>query len=210
VGFWGTYIVARAGRPLTGLPALRPSAARANWQWQGPDGWQAVQVDRGPASWDSPDLPHAWDGLLRGLAKQAGNPVLAAVIKHSGGAQLLGCSPVAGRWGGWLMADGITWRSLPDDNPYECWDENGNQHVEDDADYERRHQEALDRLYAAAGPPGSAAAPSAVAWAREAGLNPDPAAVAAALDAEGVFPEDILFQLLAALGIPDPPTEDDF
>jgi hypothetical protein len=72
-----------------------------------------------------------------------------------------------------------------------------------------RRQAALDRVYAEAGPPGSVA-PSAVGWAREAGLEPDPAAVAAALDAEGVFAEDVLFQLLAALGVLDLPTGDGF
>lgn len=117
MGFWGTYIVARANQPLTGLPALRQSAANAGWHWQGPDRWRAVQVDRGPDDWDSPTLPHAWDGLLTGLMQQAGHPVLAVVIKHSEGAQLLGRSPVAGRWGGWLMADDITWRCLPADGP---------------------------------------------------------------------------------------------
>jgi hypothetical protein len=108
------------------------------------------------------------------------------------------------------MADGTAWRSLPDDGPFHYWDEDGNPHVEDDTAHGRRRREALHRLYATAGPPGSQAAPSALAWAREAGLDPDPAAVAAALDAAAVFVEDVLFQLLAALGLPDPPTEDDF
>lgn len=40
--------------------------------------------------------------------------------------------------------------------------------------------------------------------------QPDPAAVAAALDSDSVFPEDVFLQLLTALGIPAPPTEDDF
>jgi len=208
MGFSGTFITTRADRPLTSLPALRPSAAKASWHWQGPDGWQVVQVDRGPAGWDSPDLPVAWDGLVRGLVEQAGHPVLAAVIKDSDGAQLLGRSPQAGRWGGWLKPDRITWRSLPDDGPRPYWDENGSQHSEDGATWERRHQEALDRLYAQAGPPRSAAAPQAIAWAREAGLTPDPAATAAAMDADSAFAEDALFQLLAALGIPSLPAWD--
>jgi hypothetical protein len=133
----------------------------------------------GPDGWDSPDLARAWDGLLRGLTEQAGSPVLAAVIHHSEGAQLLGHSPVGGRWGGWLLADRIAWRSLPPDSPSQYWDEHGNRHTEDDAVYERRQQEALDRIYATAGPPGSQAASSVVAWAKEAGLDPDPAAAAA-------------------------------
>jgi len=112
--------------------------------------------------------------------------------------------------GGWIRAEGVAWRSLPGDGPFECWDEEGNQHFEDAAACERRHRDALDRLYAAAGPPGSAAASAAVTWAREADLQPDPAAVAAALDSDSVFPEDVFLQLLTALGIPAPPTEDYF
>lgn len=163
-------------------------------------------MDRGPDGWDSPDLAHAWDGLLRGLAKQAGSLVLAAVIHHSEGAQLLGHSPTAGRWGGWLHADQVTWHCLPPDSPSQYWDEHGNRHTEDETLYEQRQQETLDRLYATAGPPGSAAAPSAVTWAREAGLDPDATAVAAVLDGKASFAEDSFFQLLTALGLPDLPT----
>lgn len=209
MGFWGTYILARADAPLTELPSLRRSAARVSWHWHGRDGWQAIQVDRGPDGWDSPDVARAWDGLLRGLTEQAGNPVLAAVIQHSEGAQLLGHSPVTGRWGGWLLADHVAWRCLPPDKPAQYWDEHGNRHTEDDTVYKLRQRKALDRLYATAGPPGSQAAPSVVAWAREAGLDPDPAAVAAILDITGTYAEDALFKFLAALGLPDPPTEDD-
>jgi hypothetical protein len=79
MGFWGSFIVARADQALTSLPALRPLEGKASWHWQGPGGWQAVQIDRGPAGWSSPDLARAWDGLLRVLARQAGHPVLTAV-----------------------------------------------------------------------------------------------------------------------------------
>lgn len=164
-----------------------------------------MQIDRGPFGWDSPDLPAAWDGLLHGLVRQAGHPVLAAAVEHSEGARLLGRSPRAGRWSGWLKADGITWRSLPAGGPKRYMDEGGSRQPEDDPAWNRRHQEALDRLYASAGAPGSAAAPQAVAWAREAGLTPDPDAVAAALDADSAFVEAVIFRLLAALGVPDPP-----
>jgi hypothetical protein len=73
---------------------------------------------------------------------------------------------------------------------------------EDDEDYQRRHQAALDRMHAV-GPPAPGAAPLAVAWASEAGLQPDPVAVEAALAAGDVFCEDVFFGLLAALGVPD-------
>jgi len=120
----------------------------------------------------------------------------------------VGLAGPACRWGGWLKPDRITWRSLPDDGPRPYRDENGSQHSEDGATWEQRHRKALDRLYAHAGPPGSAAAPQAIAWAREAGLTPDPDAAAAAMDADSAFAEDALFQLLAALGIPSPPVWD--
>ncbi|MEX5637009.1 hypothetical protein [Parafrankia sp. FMc2] len=205
MGFWGTYVVGRASRPLTELPALRPSAAKASWHWHGKGGWQVVQIEHGPDGWNSPDLPRAWDGLLQGLTRQSGHPVLAAVIKHSEGAQLLGHSSRTGRWGGWIMAENITWRLLPEDGPRQHWDENGIRHTESTADYRRRERLALDHLYATAGPPGARSAPSAVAWATEAGLIPDPAAVAAALDTAADFAEEALFTFLTALGLPDAP-----
>ena len=39
-----------------------------------------------------------------------------------------------------------SWRALPEDGPFEYWDEVGNQHLEDDAACQRRHGEALGRL----------------------------------------------------------------
>ena len=60
VGFSGSFIVVRADRPLTDLPALRPLEGEASWHWQGPGGWQAAQIDRGPAGWHSRDLASAY------------------------------------------------------------------------------------------------------------------------------------------------------
>jgi hypothetical protein len=53
------------------------------------------------------------------------------------------------------------------------------------------------------GPAAPGAAPLAVTWAAEAGLQPNPAAVAAALEAGTVFCSEAFFDLLSALGIPD-------
>jgi hypothetical protein len=57
-------------------------------------------VHRGPDGWESSDLPARWEATLTALMEQAGHPVLAAAIMDSDGAQLIGYSPVAGRWGG--------------------------------------------------------------------------------------------------------------
>lgn len=205
MGFWGTYIAARADQPLPELPALRSAAESVIWHGQGTDGWQVVRVRRGPDGWSSSELPGQWEVTLTSLMAQAGHPVLAAVVLDSDGAQLIGYSPVAGRWGGWLMLDRIIGHIVPDAWPMiVSWDEVNEQprfKAEDDADYQRRYQAARDRMHAV-GPPAPVATPLAVTWAAEAGLQPDPAEVQAALEAADVFCEDVFFALLAALGIP--------
>lgn len=206
MGFWGTYIVTRADLPLPELPALRPSADSIWWHGRGRGGWQAVQVHRGPDGWSSAELPAPWEATLRALMEQAGHPVLAAVILDSDGARLTGYSPMAGRWGGWLMLERIIGHIVPDAWPrIVAWDdERGPLEFEskDDEDYQRRHQAAVDKMHAVA-PPAPIAAPLAVTWAHEAGLQPDQVAVEAALEANDAFCEDVFFGLLAAFGIPD-------
>ena len=211
MGFWGTYIVASADQPLPELPALRPSAEQVTWHGRGPGGWQAVQVHRGPDGWASADLPARWEATLTALMQQTGRPVMAAAVLDSDGAQLIGYSPVAGRWGGWLMLDRIIGHIIPDAWPMiVSWDEDTGQprlEATDDEDYRRRLQAALDRMHAV-GPPASGAAPLAVTWASEAGLKPDPAAIQAALEATDIFCENVLFALVSALGVPELTSED--
>ena len=203
MGFWGTYIVARAANPLTGLAALRPSVSNISWHGRGADGWQAVRVHRGPDGWASSDLPAAWEATLRALMEQAGHPVLAAVVLDSDGAQLIGYSPREGRWGGWLMLDRIIGHIDSGGWRYTYWDDNDEPYDEDDQTYLPRHRAVVNRLSTAAGPPGRAAAPAAVAWATAAGLKPEATAVASILDDRDVFCEDLFFTLLTALGVPD-------
>lgn len=207
MGFWGTCIVTRADLPLPGLPALRPSAASVMWHGRGTGGWQAVQVHRGPDGWSSAELPARWEATLTALMDQAGHPVLAGVIMDSDGAQLIGYSPVAGRWGGWLMLERIIGHIVPDAWPrIVAWDDERGRplafEAEDDEDYQWRHQAALERMHAV-GPPAPDAAPLAVTWAAEAGLQPDQGAVQAALQASDAFCEDVFFGLLAAFGVPE-------
>jgi hypothetical protein len=205
MGFWGTYIVTRAAQPLTGLPALQAAAEDICWHGRGDGGWQAVQVHRGPAGWESADLPAAWEETLRALMKQSGGPVLAAVVLDSDGAQLIGYSPRQGRWGGWLALDAIIGHIDPDGWPGLDWvDDEEEPRREDDETYLPRYRAVVGRLSAAAGPPGEAAVPGLLGWAAEAGLEPDTAGVSAALDGHReIFAEDLFFALLAALGVPE-------
>ena len=51
-GLWGTFIVARCDRALMDLDPLKTAAGDAVWQRRGEDGWQVVQIRRGPEGWD--------------------------------------------------------------------------------------------------------------------------------------------------------------
>lgn len=201
MGYWGTFIVARSGRPLMELEGLKASADLVSWQRTGGDGWQVVQIHRGPNGWDSQGLPADWERLLVSIMEQTGNPVLAAVVLDSDGAQLIGYSPNAGRWGGWLMLERIIMHLDAAALPYVYEDENGEIQVDEGEDYQRQLRKIRDRLYRV-GPPGHLAAPLAVAWAIEAGYSPAAAAVEAVLNGGEVFAEDLLFQLLDVLGLP--------
>jgi hypothetical protein len=200
VGYWGTFILARSGRPVTELDGLKAAADRVVWQRSGGDGWQVVQIHRGPDGYDSERLPADWERLLVSVMEQTGHPVLAAVVLDSSGAQLIGYSPNAGRWGGWLMLERIIPYLNPAAVPYAYEDENGEMQVDEGEDYQRQLREVRDRLYQV-GPPGHLAAPLAVRWANEAGYRPAVAAVEAVLNGYEAFAEDLFFELLDALGL---------
>lgn len=201
MGFWGTFIVARSDRPVTELEGLKAAADQVAWQRTGGDGWQVVQVHRGPNGYDSQTLPAGWERLLVSVMEQTGHPVLAAVVLDSDGAQLIGYSPNAGRWGGWLMLDRIITHLDSTAWPDAYEDENGELQFDEGEDYQRRLREARERLSEVGGP-GHVAAPLAVQWAIEAGYAPAAAAVEAVLDGGAVFAEDLFFQLLDVLGCP--------
>jgi hypothetical protein len=213
MGFWGTFIVTRADRPLAELPALLPSAEMIDWRGRGSDGWQAVRVHRGPEGWDRSDLPSAWEDTLRAVMGQSGHPVIAATILDSDCGQVIGYSPTAGRWGGWLrlkMAlEYIDHTVCDGDEGSIWWDEDGRIHAIDEEltderreRYQLRYDAALAR-FLTIGPDAEGATPLAVTWALEAGLRPDAAAVLAALGGKETFAEQQFDNLLTALGIPD-------
>jgi hypothetical protein len=201
MGFWGTFIVARSDRPVMELEGLKASADQALWQRTGADGWQLVKFHRGPDGWDEAAVPAGWERLLIAVMEQTGHPVLAAVVLASDGAELIGYSPNAGRWGGWLMLERIVAHIDPNAGPYVYEDENGQFQTDEGEDYQRRLREALDRIYKVV-PPGHIAAPLAVRWANEAGLTPTSSAVKAVLNGDELFAEDLFFQLLDVLGLP--------
>jgi hypothetical protein len=213
MGFWGTFIVTRADQPLTEFAALVPSADKIGWHGRGQDRWQAVQISNGPEGWASSDLPAAWEGTLRALMEQSGHAVVATTILDSDCGQLIGYSPKAGRWGGWLrLKTALSYidRSVNQgDEGTIWWDQDGQIQAMDEEltdekrqRYQRRYDAALARLLAI-GPDAVGAAPLAITWAREAGLQPDPGAVLATLEREQAFAEVQFFHLLTALGLPE-------
>jgi hypothetical protein len=202
VGFWGSFLVARSDRPLPALGGVRDLADRILWHGTGRDGWQVVQLHRAPESWRPPMTgADGREHLLESVLAQTGQPVLAAVVLASDGAQLIGYSPRGGRWSGWLKLE-----VLVDylGSPYtDHLDVDDDEELPEDLDefWRSRYREACRPLYALA-PPGTLAAPRAVAWAVEAGYAPSVAAVRAVLDGGEAFAEDQFFTLLAALGLP--------
>lgn len=229
MGFSGTYIVTRADQPITELPVLVPSANKVGWEgvidWhgRGAGGWQAVQIRYGPEGWqEGPEPGAGWEGTLRALMEQSGHPVIATTILDSDCGQLIGYSPEAGRWSSWLHLhtalgywddtvsrgdEGTIWWDKDGGMQVVDWDEDGEMHVveltgEKRERYTRRRDAALAR-FLAFGADAEGAAPLAVAWAREAGLQPDPAAVLPTLKGKEIFAEETFFTLLTALGVPD-------
>lgn len=202
MGFWGTILVACGDRPLPELDGVRDLAGHIDWYGRGQDGWQAVQLHRAPEGW-SPPMTGEDDreDLLRSLLAQTGRPVLAAVVLASDGAQLIGYSPRAGRWSGWLTLEVLVdYLGSPYSDPLNDYDE---EDLPEDLDtfWQDRYREACRPLYALV-PPADVAAPHAVTWAVEAGYAPSVEEVRAVLDGGAVFAEEHVFKLLAALGLP--------
>ncbi|GLI02882.1 hypothetical protein Pa4123_81600 [Phytohabitans aurantiacus] len=202
MGFWGTFVVARDARPLPTLAGVRELADHIVWHGAGQDGWQAVQLHRAPDDWRPPmTAEDGRESLLESLVEQTGQPVLAAVVLDSDGAQLIGYSPRAGRWSSWLSLEAIV--DYLDSQYSDRLDVDDDEELPEDLDefWKNRYREACRPLYELA-PPSDIAAPHAVAWAAEAGYAPSVAAVEAALGGGAVLVEDQFFTLLAALGLP--------
>jgi hypothetical protein len=180
----------------------RDLADHIGWHGTGEDGWQAVQIHHAPEGWRPPMTgADGREQLLESLLEQTGQPVLAAIVLASDGAQLIGYSQRAGRWSGWLKLEVLV--DYLDSQYTECLYGDDDEELPADLDefWKNRYRDACGPLYALA-PPPSIAAPRAVAWAVEAGCAPSVEAVEAVLDGCEAFVEDQFFKLLAALGLP--------
>jgi hypothetical protein len=202
MGFSGTILVARSDRPLTDLDGVRDLADHVVWHGTDRDGWQALHLHHAPEGWRPPMTgADGREHLLESMLAQTGQPVLAAIVLASDGAQLIGYSPRAGRWSGWLSLEALV--DYLDEQYRECLDVDDDEELPEDLDefWRGRYREACRPLYALV-PPASIAAPRAVAWAVEAGFAPSVEAVEAVLDGGEVFAEGHVLKLLAALGLP--------
>jgi hypothetical protein len=153
MGFSGSFIVARAGRPVTELVALRSSPCIAVW-WARDDGWQILQALPG----GDPDAS---------IVGETAAPVLVCHVVDSDFVTVQAASP-----------GGLSWQATL--SPVMARDYGFPEEWIGDPD------EVTEQ---------------AVAWAREAGLDPTSAEVRAALVAEcDPLAEDLVFQLAHALG----------
>lgn len=153
MGFWGSFIVARADLPVTELMALRSTGCVAVW-WARDDRWQILQAHPG----GDPDSS---------IVGETAAPVLVCHVVDSDFVTVQAASPGGRSWQCALSPAKARDYGFP-----EAW----------------------------IGDPDEVAA-QAMAWAREAGLDPDPAEVRAALVAEcDPQAEDLVFQLARALG----------
>jgi hypothetical protein len=193
MGFWGALVVHR-GEPL--LAELLPDVAEfsdAELCYDGVSGgWQVTRVFTGSAR-----LPV--DVLTR-LRATTGAPVLAAEIIDSDAAFVSALGSRTPGWRAWLQVDRAIGFLLPPPAPFA---EDGTFLGDDwrDPEYERRADDLRAQILADV-PGGSLAATAAVAWAGEAGLEPESVdVIAATLDGDAGLVEDRFFALLGQLGI---------
>lgn len=192
MGFWGTLAIVRSDLSALELDAVRAWSRFPDGRRMA-DGWQLVGFRH--------DGRNGWESLLPALMEETGHPAIGAFVLDGDGAHVVGVGPRTGRWSTWLEIEGVLSHLVV---PPVRVDENDVTTVdEDDPDYLRERSEMrvwLDAL----GSSAARAAPRAVAWAREAGLDPDPATVEAAMSRRGGFAEEIFFALLKTLGVPWP------
>lgn len=196
MGYWGTLVAVRSdGRDL---PALtdRNAEVREHDSARRGDGWRVYSLP------DNAIFGGA-DSVLARLVKESEAPVLAAYVADSDYGQLVGLSPVHGRWETWLDAktaflferDYLVMKGMSK------------------ADANRQAQQTI----AGFGLPPNEAAKRATQWAREAGYRVPIAPVRQILGTSRppgvsallrlpwkryVFAEEIFFALLDNLGLP--------
>lgn len=142
MGFWGTFLVARANRPIEELDWPEGMADRIVSRDNADGGWQVLRLHRWPAD-VSPETAGR-EAVLVSMMEQTRHPVLAGTVFDSDGAQLIGYGPRTGRWGGWLTLDRIMAYLDPDAMPYAYEDDDGGTRVEQPD--EQTLQQVRDRL----------------------------------------------------------------
>ncbi|HEX5542617.1 MAG TPA: hypothetical protein VFX60_13840 [Micromonospora sp.] len=154
-------------------------------------GWQVTRVFA-----NFSDLPTYF---LADLREATAAPVLAAEVLDSDAAFVTGLGLRTPPWGAWLQLEGALGHLVPPPAPF---DEDGNCLGDDwtDPDYEREVATIREEILAET-PGGAVAAQAALAWAREAGLEPRSLEeLTAAFNRTGGFVEDVFFALLDRIG----------
>ncbi len=196
MGYWGTLIAVRSdGRNLSVLTEC-DAELREHDSVRRRDGWQVYSVPDNVIFGDT-------DGMLPRLVKESDAPILAAYVADSDYGQMVGLSPLHGRWETWLDAktaflferDYLVMKGMSK------------------ADANRQAQQTI----AAFGLPAREAAKRATQWAREAGYqvpfrpirqilvtsrSPGFSAVLRLPWKRFVFAEEMFFALLDNLGMP--------
>ncbi|WP_203898749.1 hypothetical protein [Virgisporangium aliadipatigenens] len=192
MGFWGTFVVHRGARPLTGFFADLEPLRGAEPAGRPVEGWSVTRV------FDSDgELPEDFLTRLRDVTDA---PALTARVLDSSAAYVCAAGVDTPPWQVWLQLQYALGYLLAPPPPF---DEDGNYLGPDwaDPEYEAASAALEERLRADA-PGGVEGAGAAVAWAREAGLAPVSAEeVAALLDSENVLAEETFFAFLERLGV---------
>jgi hypothetical protein len=193
MGFWGTYVVLRSDEsPAQVLPAITAlqGAVVRDGSWDA--GWR-VWVVRDSAG----SLP---EDLLEQLHAVIQAPVLLGRVLDSSAVHVVATGPSVRLWEVWLQLESAMGYLLTPPAPF---DDDDNYLGDDwrDPAYEAQVEQTRREILTQA-PGGEAGARSAEAWARDAGLGPDPIeAIADVLDSRETFAEDLFFQLLHRLGL---------
>lgn len=95
MGFWGYYVVGRAGRPLGELDALGEARAGLALHERRADGWQIWEAE-------VPDM-----GSMAKLAQDSGAPALFGFVMDSACVAVEAAGPESGAWNACLAPDAM-------------------------------------------------------------------------------------------------------
>jgi hypothetical protein len=200
MGYWGTLITVRSGEEMPAVLRDRHAHIRQHDGARRGAGWLVYDVSGNVLGDD--------ETLLRNLSADSAAPVVAAYIADSDYGQLIAASPSGERWGAWLA-------------PRTAYAFERDHHRMDGTSRHVARRRALGTIASFGSPPAEAAR-YAVRWAAEAGYSVParpirqllrtarPPGFAASLWLPWkryVFAEDIYFDLLDCLGLPQVNTD---